>query len=203
MKKLILTLSVLVAGFGAGAQSIGLKGGLNVSNVIRTGDNDFSTDYKSGFHAGIFVDVPLVDRLSLSPELVYSQKGYKTVSNGGLFGDSEFSVTSNFVEVPILLKVQAAKAFSIHLGPQFSFLTSTVTEFERGDQVVRDRVEEDNDNLRKNLLGGVLGLGFDVGSKVSVNARYGLDLQKNNGDGDPEVPQYRNQVFQVGLHVKL
>jgi hypothetical protein len=34
-------------------------------------------------------------------------------------------------------------------------------------------------------------------------ARYALDFQKNNENGTSQTPEYKNQVFQLGLGVKF
>jgi hypothetical protein len=203
MKRIFTSLILAGAVFTANAQSVGLKAGVNFANIIKTDDDNFKTDYKTGFHAGVTFDIPLVDRLVFAPEVVFSQKGYETSGNSILGGDYENSITTNFIEIPILLKIKAASGFNIHLGPQVSFLTSTTTTFKRGSNAYQNKVNEDNDNLRKSLIGGVLGVGFEISPKASLIGRYALDLQKNNENGTSETPLYRNQVFQLGLGFKL
>jgi hypothetical protein len=120
-----------------------------------------------------------------------------------LGGDNEYSVTTNFIEVPILLKIGATNGFNIHLGPQISFLMSTTESFKTGSDEYRRKITEENDNLKKNILGGVIGAGFNVGSRATLVARYALDFQKNNEDGSSETPQYKNQVIQLGLGINF
>ena len=97
MKKvLILTISVLFAG-AVNAQTFGVKGGANFSNIIKTGDENFNTEYKTGFNAGLFAEIPVVKSLSFAPELMFSQKGYKTSGTSLLGGPNEYSVTTNFI----------------------------------------------------------------------------------------------------------
>ncbi len=205
MKKIyILAICLLVAG-AAQAQnlSFGVKGGLNYSNIIKTGDDDFNTEFKPGFHAGIFLEVPLVSSFSIAPELVFSQKGYKASGSSLLGGDYEYNLTSNFIELPILAKINASDQFSIVLGPQVSFLTSTTEEFKSGSDAFRRTIEEENDNLKKSLFGGVAGFNVNLGSKLGLMARYAIDFQQNNPDGSTETPEFKNQVFQAGLSLKF
>lgn len=203
MKRILILSYVLISAIAVNAQSLGARVGVNFSNIIKTGDDDFETDFKPGLHAGITLDIPLVDRLSFAPEIMYSQKGYKTSGTSLLGGENEYSVTTNFFEVPILLKINAASGFNIHLGPQVSFLTSTTESFKTGSDEYRRKIEEENENLKKNILGGVIGAGFNLGTKASLVARYALDFQKNNEDGSSETPQYKNQVIQLGLGIKF
>lgn len=203
MKRISTLLLFIVAAATANAQSLGIKAGANFSNIIKSGDEEFNTEFKPGFHAGLTVDIPLISGLSFAPELMYSQKGYKISGQLPVVGDYESSITTNFVEIPVLLKIKAPAGLNIHLGPQVSFLTSTKTSFKQGSSEYEEKVREDNDNLKKSLFGGVIGAGFNIGAKTTLSARYALDFQKNNEDGTSETPEYRNQVFQIGLGFRL
>lgn len=199
MKKvLILAIGVLFAG-AAEAQTFGIKGGVNFSNIIKTNDRNFDTQFKPGLNAGLFVDIPVVDGLSFSPELMFSQKGYKTTGSSLLGVANEYSVTTNFIEIPILAKINAADKFSIFVGPQVSFLASTKEKFTRGDATYQNKIRNENENLKKSLVGGVIGLGVGLTDQLSLQGRYALDFQKNNENGSSETPMYKNQVIQTSL----
>ncbi|MDO8994173.1 MAG: porin family protein [Daejeonella sp.] len=199
MKKvLILAIGVLFAG-AAEAQTFGIKGGVNFSNIINTNDRNFNTEFKPGLNAGLFVDIPVVEGLAFSPELMFSQKGYKTTGTSLLGVANEYSVTSNFIEIPILAKISAADKFSIYVGPQVSFLASTKEKFTRGDATYQNKIRNENENLKKSLVGGVIGLGVGLTDQLSLQGRYALDLQKNNENGSSETPIYKNQVIQTSL----
>ena len=199
MKKvLILAIGVLFAG-AAGAQTMGIKGGVNFSNIIKTNDRNFSTEFKPGVNAGLFAEIPIVKGLEFAPELMFSQKGYKTSGTSLLGGANEYSVTTNFIEIPILAKINATDKFSIYVGPQVSFLTFTKEKFTQGSSTYQNTIREENKNLKKSLAGGVLGIGIDLNKQLSLQARYALDFQKNNEDGTSETPMYKNQVIQTGL----
>lgn len=199
MKKvLILAIGVLFAG-AAEAQTFGIKGGVNFSNIIKTNDRNFDTEFKPGLNAGLFVDIPVVEGLAFSPELMFSQKGYKTTGTSLLGVANEYSVTSNFIEIPILAKISAADKFNIYVGPQVSFLASTKEEFTRGDATYQNTIRNENENLKKSLVGGVIGLGVGLTDQLSLQGRYALDFQKNNENGSSETPIYKNQVIQTSL----
>lgn len=207
MKKFfICAIGLLVAGVAnaqTGGVKFGVKGGANFSNVISNDKSeDFNTDFKTGLHAGIFADIPLGSRLAFAPELVYSQKGYKTTGSRLIGGPYEYTVTTNFVELPLLLNINAS-SLNIHVGPQVSFLTSTTESFKQGESQYGTTVKNDNNNLKKNLIGGVVGVGFNISSKTSLYGRYAIDLQQNNENGTSQTPRYKNQVFQVGLGLYL
>lgn len=207
MKKLFIAAFALIFAGAANAQSsgpsFGVKGGANFSNIIKTGDSDFETGSTTGFHAGIFLNIPIVDRLSFQPEALFSQKGYETESTG-LFADRSFKQTTNWIDIPILAMIHATPKFHIVLGPQVSFLTKTTNEFNGTfGSTEQTRYEDDSDKFKKSIVGGVAGIGFDITNNISLNGRYNLDLQKNNENGTSEIPEFRNQVWQVGLGLKF
>ncbi len=208
MKKILVSaIALLVAGvINLNAQKtndvhFGIRAGLNLSNIIKDGDNDFSTEIKPGFNAAVFLEIPVVNGFSVQPEFQFSQKGYKASGNA-LGGPYEYRVTSNYVEIPLLAKISPSKEFAIVVGPQFSFLTSTNTKFITNNAVYENTVNQDNDNLRKNTLGGVLGI--EVGAANAVfSLRYNLDFQSNNGDGTSSTPKYKNQVLGLSVGIRL
>lgn len=202
MKKIILLaagLFVMAGAANAQALKLGVKGGLDISNIIKTDDPNFTTDYKTGFNAGVTLEVKLVGPLSIAPEILYAQKGYKAHTTFG-----EFTQRTDFIDVPILAKLNLAPGFNVVAGPQVSFLTSTTNTYTNGfSTTVQKNYEDDANKFRKNLIAGVIGVSFDLSKSVDLHGRYSLDLQKNNQDGTSQTPQYRNQVFEVGLGFKI
>ena len=200
-------LLVLVSTIKLNAQSasktndvhFGLRAGVNVSNVIKSGDEDFSTGSKAGFNAAAFLELPIASVFSIQPELQYSQKGFK--ATGSFLGAPyEYKQTINYIEVPLLAKLKPVPGFGIVIGPQFSFRTSTSTKFSVNNASYESEVESDNDNLRKNILGGVIGI--EAGAKNFVaSLRYNIDFQNNNGDGTSSTPKYKNQVIALGVGI--
>lgn len=206
MKKIIiLAMGLFITGV-ANAQStdkairFGIKAGANYSNIIKDdGNNDFKTDYLVGYHAGITLDIPLLPNLAFTPEALYSTKGYKSSST---FGD--FTQTTHFIDIPILASIKLAEGLNVVAGPQVSFLLSTNNKFENGFGTAEQKIVEDNsDRFKKSLVGGVIGFRYDFSDKVGINGRYALDFQKNNENGSTQTPEYKNQVFQLGLGIKF
>ena len=138
---------------------IGVRAGVNSSNMIKSGsgDIDLSTGAKTGFTAAVFLEIPIIPAFSIQPEVQYSQKGYKA-SGTYLSAPYEYKQTNNFIEIPLLAKFKPTQNFGIFIGPQFSFLTSTKTKVTVVNTSHESQVDIDNDNLRKNILGGVVGL---------------------------------------------
>ena len=206
MKKLfIVAFALLIAGKVSAQKgpSFGIKGGLSFSNIIKTDDSNFKTNYQTGFNAGAFLTIPIVDRLAFQPEIMFSQKGYKS-DRSGILGSGTLTQTTNWIEIPILAKVEAAKGFNIYLGPEVSFLTKTTNKYDGTfSSSQKTTYESDAEKFKKSILGGVLGVGINLSNKLSLNGRYVLDFQKNNEDGSTSTPAFKNQVWQVGLGIKF
>jgi len=202
------TLIILAAGlFIAGAvhsQSpirLGVKAGLNLPDIIKgDGNNDFDTKVNPGFNAGITLDINLIKGLAFTPELLYATKGYKAETT---FGD--FTQTTHFIDVPILATINlGGSGLNLVAGPQVSFLLSTKNKFENGfGSAEQEIIEDKSDRFKKSLVGGLIGFRYDLNEKIDVHGRYALDFQKNNEDGSTETPEFRNQVFSVGLGIKF
>jgi len=204
MKKLIILAAGLFIAGAVHAQSpirLGVKAGLNIPDIIKgDGNNDFDTKVNPGFNAGITLDINLIKGLAFTPELLYATKGYKAET---AFGD--FRQTTHFIDVPILATINlGGSGLNLVAGPQVSFLLSTKNKFENGfgsaEQVI---VEDKSDRFKKSLVGGLIGFRYDVTDKVDIHGRYALDFQKNNEDGSKETPEFRNQVFSLGLGIKF
>lgn len=204
MKKIIiLAIGLFVAG-AANAQSpirLGVKAGLNLPNIIKgDGNNNYSTKVNPGFNAGVTLDINLIKGLAFTPELLYSTKGYKAQTTWG-----EYTQTTHFIDIPILASINlGGSGLNLVVGPQVSFLTSTKNKFDnRFGTVIENEYNEDSDKFKKSLLGGVIGFRYDINDKFDIHGRYALDFQKNNEDGTTRTPEYKNQVFSVGVGVKF
>lgn len=205
MKKIIiLAIGLFVAG-AANAQSpirLGVKAGLNLPNIIKgDGNNNYKTKVNPGFNAGVTLDINLIKGLAFTPELLYSTKGYKAeVGSRG-----EYTQTTHFIDIPILATINlGGSGLNLVVGPQVSFLTSTKTKFDSGfGAVIENEFNEDSDKFKKSLVGGVIGFRYDINDKFDIHGRYALDFQKNNEDGTKQTPEYKNQVFSVGVGVKF
>lgn len=204
MKKIIiLAIGLFVAG-AANAQSpirLGVKAGLNLPNIIKgDGNNNYSTKVNPGFNAGVTLDINLIKGLAFTPELLYSTKGYKAQTSLG-----EYTQTTHFIDIPILASINlGGSGLNLVVGPQVSFLTSTKNKFDnRFGTVIENEYNEDSDKFKKSLVGGVIGFRYDINDKFDIHGRYALDFQKNNEDGTTRTPEYKNQVFSVGVGVKF
>jgi hypothetical protein len=169
---------------------VGIKAGINYSNVYSESGDGYVADGKVGFAGGVFVSIPLNQLIGIQPELMYSQKGFKTE---GTFFDGK--ITSSYLDLPIHLQIKPTENISILAGPQFSYLLSTKYEL-NGFSTVDEEDLDDNNN--RATLGISAGVDFTV-QNFLISARGSWDLSKVNKDNSMSDINYKNQLFQVTL----
>lgn len=171
----------------------GVKAGINLSNVYDEEGDDFVADGKVGFAGGVFVAIPLGAYVGIQPELLYSQKGFKSESEG-LFGeDYKFTRTTSHLDIPVHLQIKPIENLSILVGPQFSYLLSTKNEL--NGYSAEEEEEINDENYKKGVFGLSAGVDFNIDQFV-LSARAAWDLSKTNEDGDESSLRYKNQVIQ-------
>lgn len=175
--------------------TFGIKGGVNISNVYDNKQKDFNTDAKFGLVGGAFLGLPLGTYLGLQPEVLYSQRGYKET---GSFLKSEFTHTTDYLDVPLLLAIKPSPVLSILAGPQFSFLLNGKYDFQ--SDLISGQVGKDynNEDVRKNTMCITGGLDLNLENLV-ISGRAGWDLKENHADGTSTTPRYKNAWLQATI----
>lgn len=230
MKKLFFAAGILFISTGAFAQSyhhnttedpivFGIRGAFNLSNEISSSSNSNSANSSSttrtsgslpGFAVGFFIEAPLSREFAIQPEIDYSLKGSKAVSNfnGGSY---TFKENLGYISVPVLFKFKpaAVRGLNVFAGPEFSFLTSakdngTTTT---GNVMMNTKNDVLND-FKKFDFGIDVGAGYDFVKNIGIDVRYGfglLNISKNAGtntnNGNTYASSVKNGTFQVGLRV--
>lgn len=169
---------------------VGIKAGINYSNVYSESGDDYVADGKVGFAGGVFVSIPLSQLIGIQPELLYSQKGFKTE---GTFFDGK--VTSNHLDLPVHLQIKPTENISLLVGPQLSYLLSTKYEIDGLSLVDEEDLEDENNRATFGISAGV---DFTV-QNFLISARGSWDLSKFNKDNSTSDINYKNQLFQITL----
>lgn len=181
--------------------SFGVKAGINRSNVWDEQGQDFQADAKTGFVGGAFISLPITTFIGIQPEILISQKGFQ--GSGTLLTiPYTFSRTTTYLDVPLLVQIKPVEAFTVVFGPQYAYLLSERNTYSFGGNNTVLQEEFDNDNIRKNTMGFVIGADFNA-DHVVISGRAGWDFLNNNGDGTSTTPRYKNQWLQLTLGFKL
>lgn len=158
----------------------GFKLGGNLSNVYDSEGEEFDADAKLGLAAGAFLSIPIGKYFGLQPEVMLSQKGFQ--ATGRILGSTySFKRTTTFLDIPLLFAIKPSEFFTIVVGPQYSFLLRQKDVFANASSTIEQEQEFENDNIRKNILCGVIGFDITV-DHFLVGLRAGADFQNNNGN---------------------
>jgi hypothetical protein len=197
MRKIILLILLSVVSYAARAQTltVGVRGGINYSNITFAGQKDvFRPAYKISWHAGVVGIIPIKGRLTFKPEVLYSIKGYRG-EHTNLDGFRRLNLS--YLDVPLLAELRFGKLL-VDVGPQVSFLV-------RAGHIVRlegvRRYQEQNELHSKVDVGYVLGLGFRMNEQARVGVRYsgGVVPIDREQDAARAYTTARNQAIQLTL----
>ena len=179
----------------------GARIGASYSNVYDTKGQEFDADAKLGFSGGLFVMFPIGKYFGIQPEIMITQKGFK--GNGSLlFNPYDFKRTTTFLEVPLLFAIKPSEFITLLAGPQYSYLLKQTDRFTSSAYSYQQEQEFDQDNIRKNIFGLVVGADINL-KHVVLGGRLGWDMQANRGDGTSSTPRYKNLSGQLSIGYKL
>ena len=184
-KTLLFTFITVFAVFAAAAQNIsfGAKAGLNLATF--TGDALTGLDTRASFHIGGLVEIPITEKFSIQPEVLYSEKGSQ------FFGEE---LNLSYIDFPVLAKYHIIKGLSAELGPVASFLLSA--EQHRGGK------DADVSDFTKSFD---LGIGGGATYRLPMDIFFSLRFTKglmnisenNTSEGYSSGSNVQNNVFQI------
>ena len=221
MKKTAILAAALLATAtvsSAQAQSIrlGLRAGANYSNLAGNLQNQATYNNKFGFLGGVMVNVPVVEGFfSVQPEILYSQKGFenKPTEYTSILGKQkrEGTVSYNYLDVPVLLKVRAS-GLIFEAGPQYSYLlsannqtkTTTTPTLGGTPSTTETQNKTDVSGFNRNELGYLAGVGYEVENGLSLSLRYTgafSDFVKSDNSTyfNGDLKNARHSAFQLSL----
>lgn len=207
MKKLLFVLSTFIGVHSFAQTSVttfGAKGGVNFSSISNKGYDDTKT--RTGFHAGLFANMPISDNFSIQPEVLYSQEGAKVTYNSG---KSHNQLNLDYIQVPIMFQVRPVKQFYIEAGPQFGFLVNAKAKGDVavGNNIAANTTLDVKDQTKSFNFGLGAGLGYDITENIGIGARYNFGLSDINKNGNTNInnPDNKNRLrnFQVSAYFKF
>ncbi len=184
MKRFIFVVtSCLIFQFSSFGQfRVGLKGGVNFSDIIVSNTGDLFADETFGsrvsFHLGSYMSNSISGQVSWQLEVLFSNKGYTH-----RIDDQSFNVSLNYLNWPVLLLYRPTRTLEFEIGPEFGYLIT-------GEDIVNSFD-----------LGIDLGVKFNINKKINAGIRYCYGLpfkfQTDETDSDEYDPTYQNTVFQI------
>lgn len=179
MKKLVFFVTVLAVTFYSNAQdfNLGVKGGINVASVGGSGYSGLGgLGSKVSFHLGGVAEVPISDKISVQPELLYSSQGTKWD-----FGTADNNLKLDYINLPILGKYHIIEGLSAEAGPLVGFLIASNAD--------------DDDRFKKLDVAFAIGASYRLNENIFFSLRYNKGIANINGDDFGGNGQ--NNVFQI------
>ncbi|HYC85882.1 MAG TPA: porin family protein [Chryseosolibacter sp.] len=185
---------------------VGLKGGLNLSNLYVNEANDEKARF--GWHAGLYTQLFSSGAFAIQPELNFSTKGtgitYAYAGPGGVSVDHDQNINLSYIDIPVLAVFKLGEAAEIHAGPYWSYLVHAEIRNNEGDPN-NEFDDVDRKNFDKWDYGLVGGIGFNLGESAQLGARYnyGLNPIAETAGAKRVFGNAKNQVAQLYLSFNL
>ncbi|WP_370898319.1 porin family protein [Chryseobacterium gossypii] len=199
--------------------TFGVKAGFNASTLTEN-NVEYENDqkFKIGINAGGFVNIPIAEKFSVQPEVLFSQGGSKTKDIYKYYSDNynfkqeyDYKMTLNYIVLPVMLQYNILPQFYVEAGPEFGLLlggkskgNGTYTQTS-GNNTTTSTQEYSNklvmDLYNKFNFGIGVGAGYYFTHNFGVTGRFtaGItDILKNNS-GD----SFRNNAVQIGVAYKF
>ncbi|WP_292948937.1 porin family protein [Olleya sp. UBA1516] len=208
MKKLILSTALFISGLAlVNAQSdsrevqLGIKGGLNSSTI--SGDDLGDLDSRTSFNAGLVAEIPLTERLSFQPEVLYSGQGFdvREIDQDNIVDtDENIEYQLDYIQVPLLLKAYIVKGLSVEAGPQFGFKIHEEFDYQPNSDGGDIEIDSDDSYVKDFDTSIALGAAYKFDNGFFLSGRYNLGVTDIFEDGTPfEGVDAKNNVWQFGI----
>jgi hypothetical protein len=172
----------------------GLKAGVNYSDVLPIGEDEFQSSPKSGLAAGIYFSIPINQVVGIQPELLISQKGFHATGKV-LENQYDLTRTTTYLAIPLLISFKPSRVLALVTGPQYSYLLKKEDIFENPASSVMAIKEFENEKFRTSVLSYIGGLDVTL-SHFVLGARVGWNISTNNS-ASSTTPQYRDIWYQA------
>jgi hypothetical protein len=199
MKKIfaVLIFCLMITGVGFAQEratsGFGIRAGINGSNIVTDGDNDFS--FRFGPMAGVYARLGLFRNLTIQPELLYSlQGGEFEVEDPANNQQTVIRDRLHYLNLPVLAQFWLTNGLNIHAGPYVGLLLDVASD---GRNTV-------SANYQRFDYGGTVGIEYEFPFGLNFGGRYNLgfyDIAGENHNVNATGPviegRNTNQFFQI------
>ncbi|RNA60983.1 PorT family protein [Chryseobacterium nematophagum] len=224
MKKLFFVVSVMACSLISAQKSesrvkFGAKAGINISRMISSPEIEKIGNSRTGMYVGGFANIPLGRVVSIQPEVLYSQTGFRNANQSYLLYtqlpdgrvNSEIvqkntKANLDYISVPVMFQFNLTREFYLEVGPQFSFLVNnkqTIKNIDKG--IINNNKKFDTSGFE---FGFALGTGYYFNENIGVSARYSFSAapmvdQNNTGKIYDQNKAKATSLLQLGIIYKF
>ncbi len=174
MKKIIFATVLAVAGMATSQAQVqfGAKAGFDLTHFW---GEDAPHGLRPNYQVGLMMEYKFAgSNLAIAPEVVFASQGGSEDLLADVSGAHyDLNYTTNYINVPVMLKYYASSNFSVDFGPQIGF---NVYSKAGNDDFDVDRDLKDHTKTVDFGLG--LGATYNLSSNAFLQARYTLGLTK-------------------------
>lgn len=197
------------------AQTFGVKGGLNLSNMHMK-DNDETYDDNNkispGFHLGATAEFPITEMFSFETGLLLSNKGTKASSKEEWNGETyEYKEKANlfYLDIPLTAKatydLSGTKIYGV-FGPYLGIGLSGKYKYEETGsttttQDVKWGQSSSDDDLKRFDYGLIFGTGVEI-KTIQIGLSYGIGLA-NISSNFSNGMKIKNRVLEISAGYKF
>jgi Outer membrane protein beta-barrel domain len=189
--KILFAAIISIMSTAAFAQKIqiGVKGGATMNKLTA---QTFKEAFSFGYHLGGFVSLGLGKKIAIQPEVLFNQVNVDTSNSfSSIYKFNKLNnVQLKYLTIPVLLNINASKALTLQVGPQFGILMNKSNTF----------VQNGQNAFKSGDLAMLGGVQLNLGS-FKVYGRYAVGL--NNINDIDNKDQWKSQSIQLGIGLKL
>ncbi len=186
---------------------IGIKAGLNFSQIIGGGERNRTTF--DAFQAGLMGHIGIDDKFAIQPELIYSRQGYGIEDRAIFLKNSPVGgyIRLDYINLPVLLKYYLVSQLFIEAGPQLGYFLCGKTKVNHRRRILEEEVNREVLNSMDCSI--ALGTGYFLDNGWMFNFRCNLGISdvsvdkeetnKKNGVTSGGRIHHRNNVFQLSV----
>ncbi len=195
-KRIVGLLCVVLCVTMAHAQRFDFGGKIG-ANMTKIDGTKFKNGFELNYQLGFFGEIDFTKGFGIQPEVLFSQSTSKIDTNGfkSVYQNAPGSllkrdVKLNYLNIPVLLRLNAGKFLTFNVGPQFSILVNNN----------QDLFSNGKNAFKSGDLAAVLGAQINI-SKFRIYGRYNIGLNNVNDIDDSH--KWKNQQLQLGIGLKL
>lgn len=192
MFRIVLIISVLLPAFGRAQSDLGIKVGLNISDIVMTNyinpDVESDLKLKPGLHAGVFIRAMANERIGVGSELLYSNKGVMGNEN----------INLHYITLPLILQYKLSNNIVAEVGPEPGYLFSARSKHGNVSSTYNNKFDLAlNGGFRLDTPKLIFGIRYCAGM---FSVRDPID---SAGPGGGETVKYQNRVLQLSMGYKI
>jgi len=191
-KLAIMAIALLTVQAASAQFRLGAKAG---ANLVKVEGSSFKDEFRYGYHLGGFAEIGVVKKLTIQPEVLFSQysmtldSSFKSVYENVL-NSEQTHVKLNYLSIPILLNYRLLGPIYLQAGPSVSILMNHD----------KNLLQNGGDAFKKGDFAMIGGAQVRI-SRLYLTGRYVVGLSNINDIDDKE--KWKSQAIQLSVGLSL